>query len=93
VLRPAGALEHVSEHPIAEAIATGAAERVGELPEVEGFQNHEGVGVQGVVDGHAVVVGRERLPAEWSVHLDDDHDLAETKRTAEQRGHTAVLVS
>ncbi|MBB5803410.1 Cu+-exporting ATPase [Saccharothrix ecbatanensis] len=93
VLRLAGALEHASEHPIAKAIATGAAERVGELPEVEGFQNHEGVGVQGVVDGHAVVVGRERLLAEWSVHLDDDHDLAEAKRTAEQRGHTAVLVS
>ncbi len=91
VLRLAGALEHASEHPIAKAIATGAAERVGELPEVGGFQNHEGVGVRGEVDGHAVVVGRERLLAEWSVHL--DQDLAEAKREAEQRGHTAVLVA
>ncbi|XVS61950.1 heavy metal translocating P-type ATPase [Actinosynnema sp. CA-299493] len=91
VLRLAGALEHASEHPIAKAIATGAADRVGELPEVEGFQNHEGVGVQGVVDGHAVVVGRERLLAEWSVHL--DQDLVKAKEAAEQRGHTAVLVA
>ncbi|ROP37254.1 heavy metal translocating P-type ATPase [Saccharothrix texasensis] len=91
VLRLAGALEHASEHPIAKAIATGAAERVGELPEVEGFQNHEGVGVQGVVDGHAVVVGRERLLAEWSVHL--DQGLVKAKEAAEQRGHTAVLVA
>ncbi|WP_309113279.1 heavy metal translocating P-type ATPase [Saccharothrix sp.] len=91
VLRLAGALEHASEHPIAKAIAAGAVERVGELPEVEGFQNLEGLGVQGVVDGHAVIVGRERLLAEWSVHLDDA--LAQAKADAESQGRTAVLVA
>ncbi|GAA1311955.1 heavy metal translocating P-type ATPase [Saccharothrix xinjiangensis] len=91
VLRLAGALEHASEHPVARAVAAGAAERVGDLPGVEGFRNHEGAGVQGVVDGHAVVVGRERLLAEWSVHPGDA--LAEAKRAVEQRGHTAVLVA
>ncbi|MEU7529940.1 heavy metal translocating P-type ATPase [Saccharothrix sp. NPDC042600] len=91
VLRLAGALEHASEHPIAKAIATAAAERVGELPEVEGFQNLEGLGVQGVVDGHAVLVGRERLLAEWSVHLDGE--LAAAKAEAEGQGRTAVLVA
>ncbi|GAA0208431.1 heavy metal translocating P-type ATPase [Saccharothrix mutabilis subsp. mutabilis] len=91
VLRLAGALEHASEHPIAKAIATAAAERVGELPEVEGFQNLEGLGVQGVVDGHAVLVGRERLLAEWSVHLDGE--LAAAKAEAERQGRTAVLVA
>ncbi|GFN03982.1 hypothetical protein Smic_25380 [Streptomyces microflavus] len=29
VLRLAGALEHSSEHPIAQAVATGAADRLG----------------------------------------------------------------
>ncbi|MFD7658045.1 heavy metal translocating P-type ATPase, partial [Actinosynnema sp. NPDC059797] len=91
VLRLAGALEHASEHPIARAIAAGATQRVGDLPGVEGFRNHEGTGVQGVVEGHAVVVGRERLLAQWALHLDED--LAEAKRAAEQRGHTAVLVA
>ena len=91
VLRLAGALEHASEHPIAKAIATGAAERVGDLPAVEDFRNLEGLGVQGVVDGHAVVVGRERLLAEWGVHLNDD--LAEAKRAAEAKGRTPVLVA
>src|SRR5207249_9628239 len=57
-LRFAGALEHASEHPIAKAIANAAMERLGELPAVTDFQNTEGLGVQGVVDGHAVVVGR-----------------------------------
>jgi Cu+-exporting ATPase len=91
VLRLAGALEHASEHPIAKAVAAGALERTGELPEVEGFQNLEGLGVQGVVDGHALIVGRERLLAEWGVHLDGP--LAEAKRAAEEQGRTAVLVA
>ncbi|WP_433272095.1 heavy metal translocating P-type ATPase [Actinosynnema sp. CS-041913] len=91
VLRLAGALENASEHPIAQAVATGAVDRVGELPPVEGFQNVEGLGVQGVVDGHAVIVGRERLLAEWSVHLDEG--LARAKREAERQGRTAVLVA
>ncbi|MGW4113518.1 heavy metal translocating P-type ATPase [Actinosynnema sp. NPDC004786] len=90
-LRLAGALEHASEHPIAKAVAAGAAERVGDLPDVEDFRNLEGLGVQGVVDGHAVVVGRERLLAEWGVHLDGP--LAEAKRAAEEQGRTAVLVA
>ncbi|MBB5960104.1 Cu+-exporting ATPase [Saccharothrix tamanrassetensis] len=91
VLRLAGALENASEHPIAKAVAAGAVERVGELLPVEGFQNLEGLGVQGVVDGHAVIVGRERLLAEWGVHLDDG--LTRARRDAEEQGRTAVLVA
>ncbi|MFF7989202.1 heavy metal translocating P-type ATPase [Kitasatospora xanthocidica] len=89
VLRLAGALEHASEHPIARAIATAAA-KAGELPAVEGFENVPGLGVQGVVDGHAVVAGREALLNEWSQYLPDQ--LAEAKRTAEAAGRTAIAV-
>ncbi|WP_043468726.1 heavy metal translocating P-type ATPase, partial [Kitasatospora sp. MBT66] len=89
-LRLAGALEHASEHPIATAIATAAAERLGTLPAVEGFENVPGLGVQGVVDGHAVVAGREALLAEWAQHLPTE--LAEAKRAAEAAGRTAVAV-
>ena len=49
VLRRAGAVEDASEHPIARAIAAGAREEVGELPDVSGFANHEGLGVSGRV--------------------------------------------
>ncbi|HEX7302606.1 heavy metal translocating P-type ATPase [Lentzea sp.] len=87
VLRLAGALENASEHPIARAVAEAA----GEVPAVEDFRNVEGLGVQGVVDGHAVLVGRERLLGDWSIALDDD--LAEAKQAAEQEGRTAVLVA
>ncbi|MER5424271.1 heavy metal translocating P-type ATPase [Streptosporangium roseum] len=90
VLRLAGALEHASEHPIAQAIARGAAERVGELPAPEDFANVEGLGVQGVVDGHAVLVGRPRLLAEWSQHL--PVDLERALQEAQAAGRTAVAV-
>ncbi|MER7701803.1 heavy metal translocating P-type ATPase [Kitasatospora sp. NPDC097605] len=89
-LRLAGAVEHASEHPIAAAIAAAAAERLGPLPAVEGFENVPGLGVQGVVDGHAVIAGRESLLAEWSQHL--PAALAEAKRAAEAGGRTAVAV-
>ncbi|MGW2377523.1 heavy metal translocating P-type ATPase [Kitasatospora sp. NPDC001683] len=89
VLRLAGALEHASEHPIARAIATAAA-RAGELPAVEGFENVPGLGVQGVVDGHAVVAGREALLNEWSQYLPEP--LAEAKSRAESAGRTAIAV-
>ncbi|MBF6129175.1 heavy metal translocating P-type ATPase [Nocardia brasiliensis] len=89
VLALAGALEDSSEHPIAQAIAKGARER-GELAAVEGFENIEGLGVQGVVDGHAVIVGRARLLADWSQQL--DADLEQAMREAETDGKTAVAV-
>ncbi|MBJ7329060.1 MAG: cadmium-translocating P-type ATPase [Solirubrobacteraceae bacterium] len=58
VLRLAGAVEDASEHPIAQAVARGARERVGALPPVTDFASEPGVGVTGVVDGHHVAVGR-----------------------------------
>jgi Cu+-exporting ATPase len=91
VLRLAGALEDASEHPIARAIATGAAEAVGDLPAVEAFTNVEGLGVQGVVDGHAVLVGRTRLLEDWSVRLSPE--LERAKAEAEAEGRTAVAVA
>ncbi|MFJ9941401.1 heavy metal translocating P-type ATPase [Streptomyces erythrochromogenes] len=91
LLRLAGSLEHASEHPIARAVATAAADRAGSLPVPEGFENLAGLGVQGVVDGHAVLVGREQLLADWSITLPDA--LARAKAAAEAEGGTAVLVA
>ena len=93
LLRRAGAVENASEHPIAQAIAQGAAARGaagadGTLPEVTDFENLAGRGVRGTVEGARVLVGRENLldgaamPAE----------LATAKASAEARGETAVVV-
>ncbi|MGW7368596.1 heavy metal translocating P-type ATPase [Streptomyces sp. NPDC054841] len=91
VLRLAGALEHSSEHPVAQAVAKGAADRVGTLPTPEDFANIPGLGVQGIVDGHAVLVGREKLLAEWAMAL--PVELERAKAEAEAAGRTAIAVA
>jgi Cu+-exporting ATPase len=85
-LRLVGAIEAASEHPIARAIAAAAAE--GSLPAVESFANREGLGVEGVVAGHALVVGRPALLADWAMHLPPELDAA--RAAAEGRGATAI---
>ncbi|MDV6233573.1 heavy metal translocating P-type ATPase [Rhodococcus cercidiphylli] len=90
VLRLAGALEDSSEHPIAQAIAKGAREKVGALPPVEQFINIEGLGVQGIVDDHAMIVGRARLLADRAQQLPDE--LESAMCAAESEGKTAVAV-
>ena len=91
VLRLAGALEHASEHPIARAVAAAAREELGDLPTAESFANREGLGAEGVVDGHGVQVGRPALMAEWSLRIPSSLSLA--REAAEQQGRTAVLAA
>ena len=91
LLRIAGALEDASEHPIAQAIARTARDELGSLPALEGFANHEGLGVEGIVDGHGVLVGRAAFMSEWSLDVPAELDAA--RRAAEAQGRTAVLVA
>jgi Cu+-exporting ATPase len=90
-LRLAGALEDASEHPIGQAIARAAEARFGQLPRVEAFVNREGLGVEGVVDGHGVQVGRPALMSEWSLRMPEALDAA--RRAAEAEGRTAVVAA
>ncbi|NMM23669.1 MAG: copper-translocating P-type ATPase [Phycicoccus sp.] len=98
----AGALEDASEHPIAKAIAVAAKAAMSAvpagsavdatLPAVEGFSNHEGRGVSGVVEGHAVLVGRRSwLAQDWSI--DAPADLIASADAAEADGQTPVWVA
>ncbi|MGH4028391.1 heavy metal translocating P-type ATPase [Actinomycetota bacterium Odt1-20B] len=95
LLRLAGALEHASEHPLARAVAAGAAERLGlgagQLPVPERFESVAGQGVRGAVDGHEVLVGRERLLTEAGI--DGLDRLAPAREAARAAGRTAVLVA
>jgi Cu+-exporting ATPase len=91
LLRFAGAVEDASEHPVAEAIAARARETVGDLPTVEGFANHGGLGVVGVVSGHAVVVGRPSWLADWSLAIPDE--LATLIDQAQGAGSTVAVVA
>jgi Cu+-exporting ATPase len=91
VLRLAGSVEDASEHPLARAIAIAARERFDTLEDVDGFRNRPGLGVEGVVDGRAVVVGKAALLADWGLDVPDA--LAEDRDRTEGQGRTAVLVA
>jgi Cu+-exporting ATPase len=90
VLRIAGALEDASEHPIAQAIAARAKRELPALPAVEQFANHPGLGVQGLVDGHAAIAGRVAFLADRAMQLPAQLEAA--RQEAEARGRTAVAV-
>jgi P-type Cu+ transporter len=85
-----GALENASEHPIAQAIAAAARERIGDLAATESFENLQGIGVRGVVEGRAVLAGRERLLADSGMPITTG--LRAAQDAAEALGRTAVFV-
>lgn len=88
ILRSVGALEHGSEHPIARAVSEYAARR-GPLPAVDGFTNHGGLGVTGVVENRAVAAGRlSWLRADWS--LEAPQRLVQIADEAATHGHTPI---
>lgn len=78
LLAAAGAVEKASEHPIARAISTHAHDMLGSVAPVSGFTSTTGSGVQGVVDGHTVTVGR--------VAATIGHVAEAPGRDAEERG-------
>ena len=89
LLRLTGALESASEHPVAQAI-TAAARDVGELLQVTGFTGYPGLGVSGVVAGHAVVAGRgDWLQADWSMTIPEP--LTARAVSAEAAGRTVTF--
>jgi P-type Cu+ transporter len=88
-LRLVGAVEAASEHPIARAIAQTAEAELGALPAVDGFAGTAGLGVRGIVDGRAVVAGREGHVLEAGLVLPDELVAARDEATAQ--GRTAVL--
>ncbi|MEW1691660.1 heavy metal translocating P-type ATPase [Streptomyces sp. NPDC091265] len=91
-LHLAGALEHASEHPLAQAVTTAATDRTTTpLPTPDHFTNIPGLGVQGTIEGHTVLVGREQLLAQWDIHL--PVELARRKAEAQAAGRTAIAVA
>ena len=91
LLRLAGSAEAASEHPIAQAIARFAREELGSLEDVEDFRNRAGLGVEAVVAGRAVVVGRPSLLHDWALGLPGE--LARPLEEAEQQGRTVVAAA
>ncbi|MFQ6392278.1 heavy metal translocating P-type ATPase [Nocardia sp. KC 131] len=91
LLAIAAAVEHGSEHPVAQAVVAAAIERGLTMLPVRQFISHGGKGVEGLVDGRAVVVGRGGLLQERSIAL--PATLTEAKAAAERAGNTAIAVA
>ena len=91
LVRLVGSAEDSSEHPIAHAIAAFARSEVGVLGAAEGFENRSGLGVEAVVDGHAVVVGRPAMLVEQGLELSPE--LATAFTAAESKGRTVVAAA
>lgn len=70
VLRLAASLEAGSEHPLALSIIESAKNRGLEVGSVEQFQSVAGHGVEGVVDGHALMFGNEKLMRDRGVDIE-----------------------
>ena len=89
VLRLAASLERGSEHPLAEAIVSGAKERGVELADATDFDAVTGKGVTGTVDGKAVALGNARLVSDLGL---DAGALSETANARRDQGETVMFV-
>ncbi len=91
LLRYAGSVEQASEHAVAAAVTgLAACEAVPLAPAVD-FAALAGLGARGVVDGHEVTVGRDRLFADQGITVPTD--LAGWCGAQEEAGRTTLLVA
>jgi Cu2+-exporting ATPase len=86
----AAAVEHDSEHTIAQGIVKSAEERRLRLPEAEDFQSLPGRGVQAIVDGRTILIGGPALSREHGTRADAAIQAALERAAA--RGQTAITM-
>jgi Cu+-exporting ATPase len=89
VLRLVASLERASEHPLAQAIVQGAAERGLELQPVNDFASITGQGVVGTVEGHQVAVGSARFMQSAAI----PQPIAEKAEALRAEGKTALFAA
>ncbi|MGI9521225.1 MAG: heavy metal translocating P-type ATPase [Hyphomicrobiaceae bacterium] len=89
VLKLTAGLERGSEHPLAEAIVTGARERGLKIDKTEDFEAVIGKGVKGRVGGRTIALGNEKFVRELGL---DRGELVETANERRDRGETVMFV-
>jgi Cu+-exporting ATPase len=90
VLRLAAGLERGSEHPLADAVVRGAADRGLSVPEVRDFRSVTGKGVAGTVEGRRVLLGNTRLLTDEGVEW---QELQPQETGTPSEVQTVVLVA
>lgn len=90
LLSLAASLERGSEHPLAEAIVSGADERGATFVEVTGFEAKTGKGVKGLAGGMPVALGNAAMLADLGV---DPTALSEKAEALRGDGKTVMFVT
>jgi Cu+-exporting ATPase len=92
LLAAAAILEKGSEHPLADAIIAGAADRdITLVARVKNFTSHTGKGVSGQVDGKTIHVGNQKLLEDFSVPTTGP--LLAAAEESRQKGQTVVFIA
>lgn len=90
VLSFAASLENSSEHPLAEAIVSGARERGAQILNVSDFSSVTGMGVKGNISGRKVLIGNKRLMEENRIPATE---LSQIAQDLQKKGHGAMLMA
>lgn len=83
-------LEKSSEHPLAEAIVSGAKERNIQLQTVDKFESVTGMGVKGTIGNRKVLAGNRRLLERYNI---DATELSEAAKVLQSAGHGVMLLA
>jgi Cu+-exporting ATPase len=89
-LRLGASLERASEHPLAEAIVSGAEEKGLTLAQTNHFQSITGKGVIGEVEGHKVALGNIKLLESLDI---DGGELPQQAETLRAEGQTVMFLA
>ncbi|MDO9574609.1 MAG: heavy metal translocating P-type ATPase, partial [Candidatus Contubernalis sp.] len=91
ILRLAGSVEYGSEHPIGQALVTGAREKGIILDSTEAFEAVSGMGVKARVNGREVLLGNPKLLSSAGISLEDR--MKEEVYRLENEGKTVVYLA
>lgn len=89
LLALAAGIEQHSEHPLAEALLTGARERGLELPSPDNFQALAGMGARAEIRGETYLIGNSRLFREAGVELGTASRIA---RELQKEGRSVIIL-
>lgn len=89
VLQVAAGLELASEHPLAAAILAGAKARETKIQKISDFASFTGKGITGVLNGHNIALGNDKLLESLNIEPDPLPDQTNDLRA---QGKTVIYV-
>ena len=91
LLRITASLERGSEHPLAAAIVSAAAEEGLQLSEAEDFRALPGIGITGRIEDHSVALGNRKLLDQLGIEFAPlEEKAAELSRGAQSAVYVAI---